>query len=268
MHSTIVLIIGANRGLGKGLLKLYLAKPYHTIVAGVRNPHHSTSKALAKLPKAERTSLLIIEIESTVETDAADRMNQLTSQGINRIDILIANAGTAYIWPKVSEVRVEDMRKHIDVNVYGIIWLYQATLPLLKKAKSLIWVSLGMSAAYLTVRDIYYSMQLFPMIAFPNATYAPSKFVIHYLTKEIHNEEPQPTAFPLDPGWVQTDMGNRGAKAFGAEKAAMTIEQNVNGIIEVIDVATRDTHGGKLWRWDGKQIPLKELGIISAQAIL
>lgn len=38
------------------------------------------------------------------------------------------------------------------------------------------------------------------MIALPDAVYAPSKLVIHYLTKEIHNEEPQLTAFPLDPG--------------------------------------------------------------------
>lgn len=55
------------------------------------------------------------------------------------------------------------MQKHIDVNVYGVIWLYQATLPLLKKAKSPIWMSLGTSTAYLTVPDIYYSMQLFPV---------------------------------------------------------------------------------------------------------
>lgn len=221
-----MLITAANRGLGKGLLELYLARPYHTIVAGVRNPHHSTSKALAKLPKAESTSLLIIKIESTVETDSADGMKQLASQGINSIDILIANVGIAYIWPKVFEVRVEDMQKHIDVNVYGVTWLYQATLPLLKKAKSLIWVSLGTSAAYITVGDNITQCNCFlwltgtfgmscsrslerpssiltirrEMIALPNATYAPSKFVIHYLTKEIHNEEPQLTAFPLDLG--------------------------------------------------------------------
>ena len=48
-------------------------------------------------------------------------------------------------------------------------------------------------------------------------------------------------------------MGNRGADAFGLEKAAITIEQSVTGMIKVIDVATRETHSGKLWVWDGTQ---------------
>ncbi len=55
--------------------------------------------------------------------------------------------------------------------------------------------------------------------------------------------------------WVQTDLGNLGAEAFGLEKAAITVEQSVTGMIKVIDVATRETHGGKLWTWEGRQVP-------------
>ena len=52
-NGTIVLITGASRGIGKGLLELYLAKSNHTVVAANRNPNHTTSKALADLPKAD-----------------------------------------------------------------------------------------------------------------------------------------------------------------------------------------------------------------------
>lgn len=55
--------------------------------------------------------------------------------------------------------------------------------------------------------------------------------------------------------WVQTDMGNNGAVLFGLEKAAITTKQSVEGMIKVFDVATRETHGGKLWVWDGRQVP-------------
>jgi NAD(P)-dependent dehydrogenase (short-subunit alcohol dehydrogenase family) len=55
-------------------------------------------------------------------------------ESIDYIDIIIANAGIAYIYPKVWEVKTEDMQRHIIPNVYGNIWLYQAVLPLLKKA--------------------------------------------------------------------------------------------------------------------------------------
>ena len=155
MAPTIVLIPGANRGIGKGLLELYLAKPHHTVIAANRDPNHATSKALADLPKAEGTSLLVIKIDATVSTDAVDAVEQLASNGIDHLDIVIANAGIAYIYPKVSEVKVEDMQKHIVPNTYGFIWLYQATLPLLKKSKTPTWVSIGSSAAFLTVRPTY-----------------------------------------------------------------------------------------------------------------
>jgi len=55
-----------------------------------------------------------------------------------------------------------------------------------------------------------------------------------------------------DCSWVQTDIGQRGAHAFGYEKAAITVAESVGGIIGVIDVATRETHGGKLWVYSGE----------------
>lgn len=151
MAPTVVLISGANRGIGRGLLELYLAKPNHTVIAANRDPNHATSKALADLPKAKGTSLLVIKIDSTVSTDPADAVKQLASHGIDHLDIVIANAAVFLAWPLVSELKVEDLQKHTVPNVYGFIWLYQATLPLLKKAKKPILVYIGSAAAFLTV---------------------------------------------------------------------------------------------------------------------
>lgn len=61
------------------------------------------------------------------------------------------------------------------------------------------------------------------------------------------------TLADLFSSWVQTDLGNRGAEYFGHEKAAITIEQSVTGMVQVIDAATRETHSGKMWVWDGHQ---------------
>jgi NAD(P)-dependent dehydrogenase (short-subunit alcohol dehydrogenase family) len=68
MTPTVVLITGANRGIGKGLLELYLLKPNHLVIAGNRDPEHATSKALATLPTADGTSLLVVKIDATVRT--------------------------------------------------------------------------------------------------------------------------------------------------------------------------------------------------------
>ncbi|CRL24592.1 Short-chain dehydrogenase/reductase SDR [Penicillium camemberti] len=227
MAPTIVLITGANRGIGKGILELYLQKPNHTVIAANRDPSHPTSNALADLPKAEGTTLEVIKLDALSPTDPAAAVKALAAKGITHIDILIANAGIALSWPKVSEVKVEDIQKHVDVNVYGFIRLYQAFRPVLKEAQAPKLVTIGSSSAFLT----------------------------HWYTKAISAEDPWLTAFPLDPGWVQTELGNRGADAFGIEKAAITVEESVTGVVKVIDASTLETHSGKLFKYDGNQEP-------------
>ncbi|PWY73894.1 putative NADPH-dependent 1-acyl dihydroxyacetone phosphate reductase [Aspergillus sclerotioniger CBS 115572] len=242
MPPTIVFITGTNRGIGKGILELYLKKPNHTVIAANRDPNHPTSTALADLPKAEGTTLLIVKHEATSPTDSAAAVKELLAQGISHIDILIANAAIALCWPKVSEVKVEDIQKHVDVNVYGFIRLYQAFRPLLQEARDPKWVTIGSNAGNFG--------------PFPNAAYAPSKVVQHWYTRSISAEDPWLTAFPIDPGWVQTDLGQRGADWFGVDRtAAITVEESVTGVVKVIDASTRETHSGKLTRYNGKEEP-------------
>ncbi|KAH7131770.1 hypothetical protein B0J13DRAFT_508855 [Dactylonectria estremocensis] len=244
MAMTIVLVTGANRGIGKGLLQQYLSKPNHTVVAAVRDPSHATSKGLADLQKGVGSSLVVVKLDVTVQTDAGEAVKQLEAQGIDHLDVVIANAGVCYAWPKVSELTVKEIEGHYVPNVYGLIWTYQATLPLLNKSKSGKWITIGSCSAWLENQ-----------LDMPNAAYATSKVVAHWLTKAIHREEPTLIAFPVDPGWVQTDLGNNGAHHFGYDTAPLKTEEVTEGIVKVVDEATRDNYSGKLVQWDGKVLP-------------
>ncbi|KAJ6145029.1 hypothetical protein N7470_008924 [Penicillium chermesinum] len=291
MASTIVLITGANRGIGKGILELYLKKPNHTVIAATRDPSHSTSQGLAELPKAEGTSLVIVKIDALSPNDPAAAVKELASKGIGHIDILVANAGIALSWPKVIEVKVEDIQKHVDVNIYGFIYLYQAFRAVLKKAKAPKWVTIGSSSAFLTVSihvnypeqtsiltmSIVSSKHYTPygcemsgklptveigiltifsnFLHMQNAAYAPTKGAQHWYTKAISVEDPWLNAFPVDPGWVQTDLGNRGADAFGFKEAAISVADSAAGVVGVIDASNLESHSGKLWKFDGNQEP-------------
>jgi len=152
MSPTVVLISGANRGIGKGLLAIYLAKPDHTVIAFNRNPEHATSKALEDLPTGAGSKLIVVKADAAVETDAAEAVAQLTAQGIDHIDTVIANAGIAAVFPKVSEVRIADIRTHMEINVFGVVSLYQATLSLLRKSDRPKWITIGSSAGWIEVR--------------------------------------------------------------------------------------------------------------------
>lgn len=53
--------------------------------------------------------------------------------------------------------------------------------------------------------------------------------------------------------WVQTEMGNSSAVMFGFGQAPLALDVSCDGMIKVIDAAEKETHGGRLWSYEGKQ---------------
>ncbi|KAL2060963.1 hypothetical protein VTL71DRAFT_9015 [Oculimacula yallundae] len=243
MPSTIVLISGANRGLGKGLLELYLSKPNHTVIAANRDPTSSSSKDLALLPTGLGSHLIVVKVDASAETDALEAVKTISAQGIDHIDIVIANAGVSYIWPKVSELKIEDLQGHLIPNVFGVVRLFQATLGLLLKSKDPKWVTIGSTAG--VIENVSSCSQ--NQLSITNAAYGTSKAAVHWLTKRIDAEEEKLNAFVIHPGWCKTDLGNAGAQYFGLKEAVIETADACQLMVEMIGVATKESHGGRLW---------------------
>jgi NAD(P)-dependent dehydrogenase (short-subunit alcohol dehydrogenase family) len=148
---TTVLITGSNRGIGLGLVERFLAKPSHVVIAAVRNPGHPTAQALYSLPTGPNTQLIVVKLDVSIDKDAHEAVVELQQKrGVAHLDIVIANAGVAYIYPTVADVKIEDIKAHMQPNVYGVITLYQATRALLKKAaREPIFMIMGSSAGLL-----------------------------------------------------------------------------------------------------------------------
>ncbi|KAH8690609.1 hypothetical protein BGW36DRAFT_364178 [Talaromyces proteolyticus] len=247
--STVVLISGANRGLGKGLLERYLRLANHTIIAANRNPDHPTSKDLFNLPKAEGTELIVVKLDARVWQDAFDAIKSLGSQGIDHIDIVVANAGVAYVWPTVAEVKLEDIIGHFEPNTYGVVALYQAVRPLLQKSKrEPIYSIMGTTAGSLNSQP-----------KLQNSCYGPSKAAVAWYSIRINEEDSWLHSFSLVPGFVHTDMGDIGAAALGIDKATQDqimigLDESCDGMMEVLTETTKEKHGGKLVMYNGETI--------------
>lgn len=50
-------------------------------------------------------------------------------------------------------------------------------------------------------------------------------------------------------------MGNSGALLLGLEEAPVGIDDSCNGVVRVIDGAAKESHGGRLWGYEGKVLP-------------
>lgn len=138
-------------GLDLSLVKHYLAIPNTVVVVGVRNSAHPTSTELpTPLPKDASSSLTVVQIESASKLSALAAVETLgTKYDIDRLDIVIANAGIATAWPPVANASVEDMEEHCRVNVIGSVVLFQATLLLLSRAAITKFAVLSSSAGTL-----------------------------------------------------------------------------------------------------------------------
>ncbi|OJD32599.1 aflatoxin biosynthesis ketoreductase nor-1 [Diplodia corticola] len=249
---TTVLITGVNRGIGLHLFRTYLARPRHTVIGAVRDPSAPASQSLLSVPTGANSQAIIVKIDSASLTDAAAAIHTLqTTHAITHLDLVIANAGIQTALPWVRDVTPADLSSHYAINVIGPVVLFQATLPLLEAAAT----AGGPPPKFVTVGSAGGSIGLMGHLPFPNAAYGPAKAALHYLTRKVHVEHPRLVAFPVDPGWTKSDMGNEAAKKFGREEAQVELADSVAGLVRVIDDATREKTSGRLMVWDGSELP-------------
>lgn len=256
--TTVTLVTGPNRGkspilqqlsghttkrkfrpgIGRGILTTILTRPNNTVIAAVRDPQAAVSQSLHDLPKAVRTSLHLVKIDSAVPTDPAAAVKTLEAVGISHIDTVIANAATGDTADSVLGTSPDAVRKHLDINLIGVLALFQAVEPLLRKAQN-------KSPKFVALSSNLGSIGLAPFIPGPWFCYGVTKAALNYMVRRVHVENDWLTAVALQPGWVQTDMADFAAKCVGLESAPMKLEDSVVGCLKVIDAASREKYAGE-----------------------
>lgn len=231
-------------GIGHGILATLLARPNNTLIAAVRDPEAALSKALHQLPKGKGSKLVVIKIDQAVFADAAAAIQSL--DGIECIDTVVANAAMADVCTNVVGTTADDVRRHMDVNLLGVLTLFQATEPLLKKSAKpkLVVLSSALGSATLCTA-----------MPGPWFCYGVTKAALNYMVRRIHVENEWLAATVLQPGWVQTDMGTFAAKSIGMDAAPMKLEDSVAGCVRVIDAVSREKYNGEWVDSEEKPVP-------------
>jgi NAD(P)-dependent dehydrogenase (short-subunit alcohol dehydrogenase family) len=115
----VFLVTGASRGLGRAIVQAALAAG-HDVVAGVRDP-----KAL---DGAERLVVVPLDVTDPAAAEAAVRT---ATERFGRLDVLVNNAGYANV-ASVEDVGLADFRAQIDTNLFGVVHLTCAALPVMR----------------------------------------------------------------------------------------------------------------------------------------
>jgi norsolorinic acid ketoreductase len=156
----------------------------------------ASSTSLTKISTTNGSKVITVAIDSSIDTSAKEAVDTLKTQhGIKMLDVVIANAGISKYYGLAEITPVEEVREHFEVNTIGVLTLFQATLPLLKKAPDPVFMAL--STGICSIGD----MGSLPL---PVTAYGISKVALNYMVRKIHFENPGLIAFVISPGYVQS----------------------------------------------------------------
>lgn len=200
--SRIALVTGATRGIGLHTVRQLAEAGVHTLLAG-RDRAKAVEAAL-KL-QAEGLPVEAITLDVTDDASIAEAVGTVEARH-GRLDILVNNAGILVdeIGKKVSEQTAATWRKTFDTNVFGLIAVTQAFLPLLHRSSS---------GRIVNVSSILGSVALnadpsSPIYDFKVPAYNVSKSAVNAWTVQLAYElrDSRIKVNTIHPGYVKTDM--------------------------------------------------------------
>ena len=126
-----VLITGATDGLGKAAALLLAENGFRVFAAGRSAEKRAQLDTLANEKKLPLETLGM----DVCDDGSVQRAVNLVYQKAGTIDVLINNAGLAYV-ATVEDMTMEDWRRQFETNFFGVVRVTQAVLPKMRERRS------------------------------------------------------------------------------------------------------------------------------------
>ncbi|OLE25278.1 MAG: short-chain dehydrogenase [Catenulispora sp. 13_1_20CM_3_70_7] len=234
MDTSIALVTGANKGIGKEIAR-QLADSGATVFVGSRDAERG-QRAVDEIGGDAR--LLVLDV-----TDSASIISAV--RHVDTLDILVNNAGISGEGPTAEHEDPELFRRIYDTNVFGVVAVTNAFLPALRRSAHprIVNVSSGTgSLTWATGPEFVHEGRF--------AAYRSSKAALNALTvfyaHSLAGDGIKVNA--LAPGGRRTDLNSRAAAAGGdpAEAAAGAVR---------LALLPDDGPTGEFLSWDGTSVP-------------
>ena len=128
IENKVIVITGASSGLGEATARL-LAKKGAKVVLGARR--NEKLEAIVHDIRAEGGQAEFIGMDITKPQEVHALIEKALS-AFGQIDVLVNNAGLMSIAP-LSELKVDEWDRMIDINIKGVLYGIAATLPVFQK---------------------------------------------------------------------------------------------------------------------------------------
>ncbi|WP_405055713.1 SDR family NAD(P)-dependent oxidoreductase [Kribbella sp. NBC_01505] len=219
---TITLITGANKGLGLETARQLVALG-HTVYAGARDPERGQAAA-------DQVGATFIQLDVTDQA-SVEAAAKTIQQAEGRLDVLVNNAGIQGGMPSPAELTADRLQQVYDVNVFGLVRVTQAFLPLLEASDSPVIVNIGSSLGSSTiVTDPAHMESKLTLL-----DYASSKAAVIMLTLQYAKALPGVRINVVEPGFTATDLN--------AHRGHQTVEEGTEIIVKMATVGPEGPTG-------------------------
>lgn len=210
MPSQTVLVTGGSSGIGKAIA-LALRQEGYVVYAGAR--------------RMNRMEDLTVQGIRPIKLDVTDDVSMRSAvQKIKReagvIDILINNAGFG-LYGAIEDIPLEDARKQLEVNLFGLARMTQLVLPLMRDQRSGKIINISSIGGKITT----------PL----GGWYHASKFAIEGFSDSLRNEVKQfgIDVVVIEPGGVRTEGNDMAMDYLGSHPDGSVYEDLANKTLKL-----------------------------------
>jgi NAD(P)-dependent dehydrogenase (short-subunit alcohol dehydrogenase family) len=236
MTTKVALITGANKGIGFETAR-QLAERGMTVLVGARDDARG-QEAQRRL-RQDGADARFVQLDVTDAT-SIDRAAAWIESEYGHLDVLVNNAGTATLARRrtlPSETSLDDMRAVYELNVFAVVAVTNALLPLLRRATAARIVNVSSEVGSISAQTDPSS----PLAARPpSAQYPSSKTALNMLTamyaKELRDTPIKVNA--ANPGFTATDFNDHRGLRSAAEGAEPSV---------ILATLPDDGPSGSLW---------------------
>ncbi|HWN28348.1 MAG TPA: SDR family NAD(P)-dependent oxidoreductase [Actinomycetospora sp.] len=226
-HQNVAMVTGANKGIGRATAE-QLAALGMTVLIGARDARRGEEAAGAVRAAGGDAHAIVLDVTDPTGLREAARW---VAERFGHLDVLVNNAGitgSGRVSPLdaldqvPSSVDVNMVRAVFETNVFGLIAVTNAVLPLLRRSPAPRIVNVSSAAGSLTINSIPDG----PLAGLPtSAAYSPSKTAVNALTVQYANELRKDGILvnAADPGFVATDVNDHTGDLTPAQGAAVVV---------------------------------------------